>query len=96
MASTLISDSDYEVKYLTDLAQIVAFCKDKEPQGSVNVEDFGPFSRKRFSGALESEFLRFTDGSILTSCLFGEHHYSEDTMDEATIVYTGWTFKRST
>lgn len=92
----LISLADYDEKALDDLASIAFFCKHKEAGNTLTISDFGPFTRKRYEGAQEESFLQFTDKSILIALLYGEHHYSEDTMDSASIIYYGLTPKKVT
>lgn len=93
---TLINLSLYHKDYFANLQEILAFCAGEEEPESITVKDFGMISRREYeySGTITEAFLLFPEsGKILVCQLFGEHRYSENTSDPASVIYIGYTPK---
>lgn len=89
---TLINLRFYEEEYLDSFAKAIRFAE-SGIAAELKPTDFGHISRKTFeqSDAKEIEIVLLHSGSILVCKLYGDHHLSDTTMDEANIVYLGFT-----
>lgn len=91
----LINLRFYEEEHLGSITEIFAFAAGEIDATPLSVEDFGVISREKFGykvDAQEQEMVLFPkSGKILVCQLFGEHRHSEDTMEPANVVFTGYT-----